>query len=618
MPHMDLPVFAPLIPAHLDWRNEEPFAPAFNDHYFSQENGLEETRHVFIHGNKLTERIARLSPGATFVLGETGFGTGLNFLACWHEFLKHAPPGARLHFVSAEKHPLIKADLIRALQRWPELSSQAQPLIDTYPALTPGFHRRRFEGGRVTLTLMFGDAQAMFAQLEGCFDAWLLDGFAPARNEGMWHQGVYRELARLSHANTTLATFTAAGFVRRGLEDAGFTMARTPGFGRKREMLIGTASSGKTRERTDTHQRIAIIGAGLAGCTLASALTERGLQVTLFDPDGVASHASGNLAGVVYTSASAHMTAQNRFYQSSYLYSLATLQRHQFPQTPADGVLNGVLQLPKDNRAKDKARQALASGYWPDEILRADDAPGSLRLLTGGFLSPLRWCRHLLAQSSLAPLSCRIVALRRTPEGWQLQDESGATHQFDQVVLCNASGAADLLALPWLKLKSIRGQVSYVRSTEKSQQWSHAICHGGYLTPALNNLHCVGATFDIGDSDTVRRPEDDLRNLQQLARYLPDQWLELGGKRIAVADARIGFRCQSTDFLPLTGSLAETDPALSGVWLNIAHGSRGITGTPLCAELIACQMLGEPLPVDREISEALAPARFLRRKTRAR
>src|SRR5690606_15393414 len=196
---------------------------------------------------------------------------------------------------------------------WPRFAALGDELARHYPALTPGFHRLWLCNGRIALTLLFGDAATRFSQWQARVDAWFLDGFAPARNPGMWTDELFRQAARLSAPGASFATFTAAGFVRRGLAAQGFDVARVPGFGRKREMLTGHFP-GHWQPVSARGGHALIIGAGLAGATSARALAERGWQVTVCDPAGIAQGASGNLAGVVYTTPSAHPTAQNRFY----------------------------------------------------------------------------------------------------------------------------------------------------------------------------------------------------------------------------------------------------------------------------------------------------------------
>ena len=226
--------------AQLDWDEQgQPLSRQFGDVYFSRASGLEESRHVFLRHNRIAERCAALESDGRLVIGETGFGTGLNFLCAWQAFAEQAPAGARLHFVSVEKYPLGQDDLRRALALWPELAPFSTPLLEQYAGIQPGFQRLLFDGGRVVLTLLVGDALECLPQLEAQVDAWFLDGFAPAKNPQMWTPELFAQLARLSAPGASLATFTCAGTVRRGLIAAGFRMEKVKGFGHKREMLAG-------------------------------------------------------------------------------------------------------------------------------------------------------------------------------------------------------------------------------------------------------------------------------------------------------------------------------------------------------------------------------------------
>ncbi|WP_138379255.1 tRNA (5-methylaminomethyl-2-thiouridine)(34)-methyltransferase MnmD [Luteithermobacter gelatinilyticus] len=222
----------------LEWQAEDtPASRRFRDIYFSPEDGLEESRYVFLDGIG-TPDIWRGQ--RHFCIGETGFGTGLNFLntvRLWHET---SDAEARLTYISAEKYPLQKDDIRRALSRWPDLYTELSLLSEAYPGPVPGYHSLELPDRRVRLLLLVGDAAKMLAEVEGgLVDAWYLDGFAPSRNPDMWSPALFKEIGRLSAPNARLATFTAAGFVRRGLEDVGFEMHKHPGFGQKRECLRG-------------------------------------------------------------------------------------------------------------------------------------------------------------------------------------------------------------------------------------------------------------------------------------------------------------------------------------------------------------------------------------------
>jgi tRNA 5-methylaminomethyl-2-thiouridine biosynthesis bifunctional protein len=225
--------------ARLTWDNNLPHSVQFDDKYFCQENGYEEAKYVFCGGNDLTERFAKLD-SKPFVIGETGFGTGLNFLSAWQLFDQCAPQDAQLHFISLDQFPLSPDDLKRSLSVWPELKAYTEQLCAEYAQIS--LTQPDISFGRVKLTLIFDHVlpalDRMF-QNKYRMDAWFLDGFDPAKNQDMWSQDVFDRVAKLSESGTTAATFTSAGFVRRGLQASGFTMERAKGFGRKRHMLRG-------------------------------------------------------------------------------------------------------------------------------------------------------------------------------------------------------------------------------------------------------------------------------------------------------------------------------------------------------------------------------------------
>lgn len=226
----------------LDWQDGQPFCTRFGDVYFSRDSGLEETRHVFLRGNRLPERFAALPAGQSFTIGETGFGTGLNFLCAWQLFEQAAPPGAELNFVSVEKFPLQAEELRAALALWPELYAYAAELLAQWPQMKPCWNHWQFAGGRVRLSLAYCDVLQALPEFTAV-EAWFLDGFSPAKNPEMWAQPVLDAIAHASRPGATLATYTCAGWVRRGLQQAGFAVEKAAGFGRKREMLRGTYTS---------------------------------------------------------------------------------------------------------------------------------------------------------------------------------------------------------------------------------------------------------------------------------------------------------------------------------------------------------------------------------------
>ena len=642
--------------AELDWDERgQPLSRQFADVYFSQEDGLTETRYVFLANNQLGERFSALQNGEQLVIGETGFGTGLNFLCAWQLFEQQAPAGAQLHFVSVEKYPLNKADLERALALWPELAPYAEQLLAQYVALHPGFQRLVLANGRIILTLLIGDARELLGQLDARIDAWFLDGFAPAKNPQMWTPELFAELARLSHPGTTLGTFTSTGHVRRSLNEAGFKMKRVPGQGKKWEVLkgayIGTPAAAATpwfaRPPQPAGARIAlVIGAGLAGCATAASLAQRGWQVTLMERHGaIAQEASGNPQGVLYLKLSAHHTALSRLIVSGYGHTRRLLHGLHKGQ---DWDNCGVLQLAFDS--KEAQRQAQLAIAFPEDLLIALDktaaeAQAGIPLPAGGLFYPEAGWVHppaLCALLSQHPnihlqLHQEALELRRDGNQWQACNGEQLLASAAVVVLASAAEIKGFSQAAHLPLKRIRGQISRLPATADSRALSTVVCAEGYVAPPRLDEHTLGASFDFNSDDLTANSADHASNLQLLEEISPAlaDALNAAALNPAHLQGRAAFRCTSPDYLPIVGPLADTAafaeayavlrkdarqvpdspcPWLDGLYINSGHGSRGLISAPLSGELIAAWLNDEPLPVPADVAQACHPSRFALRR----
>ena len=240
-----------MVYANIEWRgvdNNQPYSLDFNDVYFNSENGYAETQYVFIEKNDLIARFKALQQ-PVFTIAETGFGTGLNFLAivdCW---LKYAPKTAKLIYLTIEKLPLRFADMQRSCQLWPQFSAISSEFLMHYKDLTYPTSIFSMAAGRIDIGLWLGDIKDVLTKIIHLqVDAWLLDGFAPAKNADMWSDDVFKHIARLSKPNTTFATYTSASAVRRGLHAVGFDVKKHRGFGKKREMLFGSFLENPVKE----------------------------------------------------------------------------------------------------------------------------------------------------------------------------------------------------------------------------------------------------------------------------------------------------------------------------------------------------------------------------------
>jgi tRNA 5-methylaminomethyl-2-thiouridine biosynthesis bifunctional protein len=643
--------------AQLDWDDQgRPYSRVFDDVYFSDKSGLDETRYVFIEQNRLAERFAALPQHGRLVIGETGFGTGLNFLCAWQVFEQHAPVDARLHFVSVEKYPLSPPDLQRALTLWPELKVFADQLLAQYVAIHQGFQRLTLANGRVTLTLMIGDALEQLPQLDAQIDAWFLDGFAPAKNPDMWTAELFVELARLAAPGSTISTFTSTGWVRRLLNAAGFKMKRTPGIGHKWEILRGEFLGWPAEVSAPVpvkpwfarpapltgERRALVIGAGLAGCASAASLAARGWQVTVLERHAdLAQEASGNPQGVLYLKLSAHGTALSQMIVSGFGYTRRQLEHL---QRGTDWDDCGVLQLAFN--AKEAERQQQLADAFPEDLLQLLDQPhaqklagiglasGGLYYPEGGWVHPPALCQW---QASHPGIHLKIhydaLELRKVEGQWQAWDSERLLASAPVVVL---AGAAEIQRFPesaGLPLKRIRGQITRLMQTPQSQALSTVVCAEGYVAPARLGEHTLGASFDFKSDDLTPTTAEHVGNLAMLEEISHDLVTRLHADTLAPESlqGRAAFRCTSPDYLPIVGPLADSQafndayavlskdarqvpdiecPWLAGLYVNSGHGSRGLITAPLSGELLAGWLDNEPLPLPRSVAEACHPNRF--------
>lgn len=648
----------PSLLAQLDWTDTgHPRSRAFGDVYFAAD-GLAETRHVFIEQNQLAARFAALPDDGRLVIGETGFGTGLSFLCAWQCFAASAAPGARLHFISVEKYPLSAADLTRALALWPELSAYSDALLAQYVAVHEGFQRLIFDGGRVTLTLLIGDALEQLPCLEGQVDAWFLDGFAPACNPDMWTPELFAELARLAAPGATLATFTSTGWVRRGLAAVGFKMKRVPGIGNKwhvsRGVFLGNdcapAPAPKpwfARPEPVTGERHAlVVGAGLAGCATAASLAARGWRVSLLERHAeLAQEASGNPQGVLYLKLSAHGTALSQLILAGFGHTRRLLEQL---QRGHDWDACGVLQLAFDDKEAQRQQQ-LADAFQLELLHRLNrleaqahagvELPsGGLFYPEGGWVHPPALCEHLARHPRITLLRHHDVAELRYLDGqWQAFDGDHHLASAPVTVLTCAAQVSAFAQTAALPLKRIRGQITRLPETARSAALSTVVCAEGYVAPARSGEHTLGASFDFHSDDLTPTQADNLDNLALLEAISPDLASRIGSASMPIEQlqGRAGFRCTSPDYLPIIGPMADAQafaerfailakdarqvpeqpcPWLPGLYVNSGHGSRGLITAPLSGELIAAWLDDEPLPLPREVAWACHPNRFALRR----
>ena len=648
--------------AQIDWDDQgRPHSRHYDDVYFSKNEGTEETRYVFLEQTRLRQRCSELAPHACLVIGETGVGTGMNFFCAWQLFAEHAPGDARLHFVSVEKYPLGADDMARAVRLWPELAAFTEPFLKQYVAVHAGFQQFTFDHGRVTLTLLIGDVLEQLPQLDACIDVWFLDGFAPAKNPDMWTPALFAQLARLSRAGTALGTFTTTGWVRRGLIEAGFTMKKVPGLGKKWEVMSGEYTGQPSAAMAapwyarpapiEGPRQALVIGAGLAGSASAASLAARGWQVLVLERhDAPAQEASGNPQGVLYLKLSAHGTALSQMILSGFGYTRRQLERL---QKGRDWDACGVLQLAFDS--KEAERQAKLAEAFDSGLLRALEQAeaetiagvtlpaGGLFYPEGGWVHPPALCQAQLQHPNIqVQVHRNVVELRRADGLWQAWDGEQLLGSAPLVVLAGAADVRRFEPCAQLPLKRIRGQITRLPATETSRELRTVVCAEGYVAPPRGDEHTLGASFDFHSDDLAPTVAEHQGNLTLLDEISTDLAQRLGTAELdpALLQGRAAFRCTSPDYLPIVGPVADPGafveayavlgkdarqvpevpcPWLQGLYVNSGHGSRGLITAPLSGEMIAAWASGEPLPLPRAVAEACHPNRFgLRRLIRGK
>jgi tRNA 5-methylaminomethyl-2-thiouridine biosynthesis bifunctional protein len=641
---------APILPAQVEYQEGTPFSPLYGDVYHSADGALAQAQHVFLRGNGLPGRWAGRH---RFVILETGFGLGNNFLATWAAWREDAARCEHLVFISVEKHPLQRADLERAHATSP-LKALAAELAAQWPLPTPNVHGLAFEQGRVELLLALGDVGEMLPRLQARLDAIYLDGFAPARNAAMWAPAVFKRLARLSSPGTSAATWSTARAVRDGLAQAGFQVETAPGFAHKREMSVARFEPRHVEPppaafvHRDAPGEALIIGAGLAGSAAAGALARRGWSCTLLDAKADLAEA-GNRAGLFHGTFNAPDSVHAHWHRAAALH----LQRVVAPLLACgrvEGTGQGLLRL--DARLRDDTAQArlqqvgLPPGYvrWLDrpaarEACGVPVESGGWWFGGGGWLAPRGlsgFWRADAAPRLRVVQGAPVARIERRGTHWVAlaADQREQARAPVLVLACSAHTAA-LLAPGALPLQRSRGQLTHLAlGASGLRRPAVPVAGNGYAIPLPDGSLLVGATSQLDDPDPEVRLADHRHNLMQALELglLDDRTAEHLLSGPSALAGQVGWRAVTLDRLPMIGPLPDEaawqrardqghradalrhlprhHDAHGGLYVFTGLGSRGLTQAALGAELLAAWITGAPCPVEVPLRDATDPARF--------
>jgi tRNA 5-methylaminomethyl-2-thiouridine biosynthesis bifunctional protein len=575
----------------------------FGDSYFSRDDGLAETRAVFLAGNHLPHAWLHKSH---FVIGELGFGTGLNVLAAWDLWTRTAPQNGILHIISVEGFLMDAADAAKAHRHWPELGALSDKLIARWPVRAYGTQRIWFAEDRVCLTLLIGPCDEVLAKADFKADCWFLDGFAPSKNPDMWTACVFQHIARLSKPGANLATYSVAGKVRTGLSEVGFDVRRVPGFGTKRERLEASFSAPVNAPPTAIPQSAIVIGGGIAGAALCDALSRRNIAVNLIDPDPCGrTKASGNPIALITPRLDKGDTREGRFYRAAYLMALDAY--HQMG--PDAFEVAGAREGGDDDTAKARLQDLLDDPPLPPTHLTAGPSQ-TLCHVRAGIAYPDAVLAHLKGTATRHPLD--VTRVERTKTGqWRALSADGAIIATGDICVVAAGTGVTIFHDFGTDIGGRAGQLSLAKLTGALP--AMPVSGAGYGARFHDRL-AFGATFDRWPLDTPSPPpvtaDNHAYNRDVLAKIAPDLASEID---LETASGRTSVRVTTSDQMPIVGRVPDQD---FGLYMVAGLGSRGFTTAFLCAEMIVAMACDEPSPVERGVAEALSPDRFAKRRAK--
>lgn len=597
-----------------------PYSPAFDDIYFNPQDGIAESTHVFLEGNDLEPRFQALAAQETpknFNIFESGFGTGLNFLLTadlWRKtvaYCDNVEQGPELHYWSIEQFPINPKNLHQIYQILDIESNYSATLLENYPEALPGVYRVKI-AHNITLHLVFFPLDKALKELalpeNFIFDAWYLDGFAPSKNPEMWVKGLLHFMALHSNSTTTLSTFTVAAALRKPLPHYGFEIEKRPGFGRKREMLTAQFTQKKLSSPKPTlatpyietramPKKVAVIGAGLAGCSLAHKLHQLGTEVHLYDKSGICAGASNmpSLMAMPVMSVDHNAYSQLTFHGFQHLRNYI----HQYPELAYSNLVHQLSNRKYSQFHIDQYQDIYSAQTWDKhkewflfETLKLGESSVKSLKIPAVQVKGAEFCNHLVKDlpADQLHLHTKITHLS------QLGD-------YDHIIVANGYLAASLFKdTKFPKTAPMCGQLTTLKAQLESRT---PINHDGHIAHYLDQL-VIGATFENSSNETAQR-KNSLINIEQVNQRFGFTFSEKD-----IADEHPGVRATSYDRFPFCGYYGKvtSDDKEQSIWLNYGFGARGLCYSMLCAEVISCAMHGQPSPLSKTLLSRLSPLRI--------
>ncbi|MBR8465637.1 bifunctional tRNA (5-methylaminomethyl-2-thiouridine)(34)-methyltransferase MnmD/FAD-dependent 5-carboxymethylaminomethyl-2-thiouridine(34) oxidoreductase MnmC [Campylobacter sp. faydin G-140] len=626
--------------AKVSFKGKIAFSEKFDDIYFNTDKPWSESEYVFataideIWGDK-----------DSFIVAEAGFGAGLNFLTLANKFKNSHK---KLHFVSIEANPINTDDLAKIYKHLDVFKALNAHLIKLYPPLISGLHRIKFSPN-ITLDLCFGEINEMITELDFEADVWFMDGFAPSKNADMWSQKVFTHIARLTRLGGVVRTYSCARVVRDRFTQFGFELELREGYGKKRHMSHAILrekniqisrpyfSTNGITQNLFTNKNLSaflqnnykvkkptalIIGAGIAGLATAFNFIQNGFHVIIAEArDGVAQNGSGNVCGALMPLITQPSVALGRMHINAFLQAVRF-----YKQNSRQNLIkfNGCVEYAYDEHLYKRYAHWLQ--IQANEVLKFDANAKpypAMFIKNGATVQPHKLCKSLARNFNIL-LNHQYKSHHHLKNG-QISVKFKAQKSIKTDILIFATGSESIKIFKNLPISSVRGQVTHIKPLLNNDT---PLSAKGYICPAINGTQIIGATYARNEYYDEPRDADNNENLSSVSEFLQ-------GEKPQIMGAKVGYRSYSSDRFPIIGALHDetayrqiyknlfwnkhkNDNALAiyepNVFVNIAHGSRGLSTAILGAELISDLILKRPLCIEKSLFDELHSARFLVRQ----
>lgn len=624
-------------PAVIELSDGKPYSPEFEDIYATRSGAYGQACTVFLSEGELARR---WQGKERFTVLENGFGLGTNFLATLKAWRNDPKRSAHLEYVALECFPVSRSQIEQFSAE--ELADEARELASHWPVCIPGYHTLIFDGGRVRLILIFGDSQTLANKLSLQYDALFLDGFGPQKNPRMWEAGLLRSLSRYAKEGAVVTTWCTKGDVRRALIGAGFEIEKKKGFGKKRERLFGIMKARRTKYNHRAIEDVIVIGGGLAGANVAYSLRMQGVQVRVVDQAPVPGGAASALSwGILHPHFTRDDSPLSKLSREGFL--LARSRLRELEEKTGEPLFEplGCLQMAHTDEIYAEWQSAASQDQpfvFPADygtLLQKEAASlkAGLSLKRGGWFFPMAgmarsgaFCRALIKASGACYRgNTQVVALKKQDNYWQLIGEFGEViDEATDVVVC-AAFASEALLDTALGLEALPGRITLLRDTDLTEL-KCPVSGEGYIAHMSDGYCGVGATYELertGPWTETKAHENNLEKLDSLlTKPVP----------VVVTGAYCGVRAAGPGRLPVLGAAIDEKKWLTvcrshkeypqdsslwdqeGLWVLAGLGSRGLSMSALCADILTSLMLGVALPADPALLKTLAPSRYLRRQ----